>query len=327
MRGRACLQLRRVAVRAGMTLAAKEGAYADQVVRDFVDHGRHVFPERLDADAAADLLAAIRATRRFDGSLFLSEAAFDADPVYVGVNPRPGRNLLEAFEDRLGFVERNPMVVAGLHALLGPDYAIIDKKVVCGVPESAMPAWLKARIAGNPVNNLGAFVRPEHRDVTYFYGIDFHQDVIDHKDRNADFVTLYVYLHPVTAHDAPLYLLEGSHALGAVMFPHDLAADGPGFWIYRDGRGGEARVRQSLLTGDAGAVAMWHACTLHGTQPDAADRARISLRYLIGRVGAEKAGIDVVNASLRGPLRLSVTREDLAADGSARLRRNVVNRA
>ena len=56
--------------------------------------------------------------------------------------------------------------------------------------------------------HLGAFVRPEFRDVTYFYGIDFHQDLIDYKNRPADFLTLYVYLHPVTRSDAPLFLLD-----------------------------------------------------------------------------------------------------------------------
>lgn len=310
-----------------MSVALQARGHGDQVVADFIDAGRHVFPEPLDAAAAGDLLAAIRATRQFDASLFLSQAAFDADPRYVGVNPRPGRNLLERFEDALGFVERAPQVRAGLAALLGDDYQILGKKVVCGVPDSAVPAWLKARIAGNPVNNLGAFVRPEHRDVTYFYGIDFHQDLIDFKDRDADFVTLYVYLHPVTARDAPLYLLEGSHALGAVMFPHDLGADGSGFWLYRDGRGRAVRVRQRVLTGGAGSVAMWHACTLHGTQPDAADHERISLRYLFARTGAAATGMDQVNASLRGPLRLTDTRADLAADGSAKVKGNVVNRA
>jgi hypothetical protein len=311
----------------GMGAGLGSPGHGDPVVGDFIEAGRHVFAETLDASACQALLKDIRATRPFDGSLFLSQAAFEADPRYVGVNPRPGRNLLERFEGDLGFVEQAPQVVAGLTALLGGDYVILNKKVVCGVPDSAVPAWLKARIAGNPVNNLGAFVRPDYRDVTYFYGIDFHQDLIDFKDRDADFVTLYVYLHPVALADAPLYLLEGSHALGAVMFPHDLTRDGAGFWLYRDGRGQEARVRQRVLTGAAGSVAMWHACTLHGTQPDAADHERISLRYLFARGGCASAGIDLVNAAVRGPLRLADTRADLAADGSAKVKRNVVNRA
>jgi hypothetical protein len=69
---------------------------------------------------------------------------------------------------------------------------------------------------------------------------------------------------------------------------------------------------------------MWHACALHGTQPDAADHERISLRYLIARGDAAAAGIDAVNASLAGPVSLADTRQDLAEDGSARARGNIV---
>jgi hypothetical protein len=294
---------------------------------DFIARGYHRFEAPVDAAAAARLLAKIRATRAFDGSLFLSEAAFDADPQYVGVNPRPGRNLLEALSDDLGFVERDGGIVAGLTELLGDGYETLNKKVVCGVPARSVPAWLKARITDNPVNNLGAYVRPLYRDVTYFYGIDFHQDLIDYKDRDADFVTLYVYLHPVGAHDAPLYLLEESHRLGATMFPHDLSREGAG-WRYRDRRGGEVTTRQTMLVGGAGFAAVWHACTLHGTQPDAADNERLSLRYLFAkRPGAQRAGIDAVNARLQGPIRLDATRTDLDEKGAARIKANSVNRA
>jgi len=293
---------------------------------DFVERGYHLFDAPVDAVAAGRLLAKIRATRAFDGGLFLSEAAFDADPHYTGVNPRPGRNLLEAFEDELGFVERNPAIVAGLAELLGRGYETLNKKVVCGVPASAVPAWLKARITDNPVNNLGAYVRPEYRDVTYFYGIDFHQDLIDFKDRDADFVTLYVYLHSVGAHDAPLYLLEESHKLGATMFPHDLARNG-GAWRYSDRIDGEVTARQTMLVGGAGFTAMWHACTLHGTQPDAADNERLSLRYLFAKRPGVRAGLDDVNRTLRGPIRLDTTRQDLDDKGAARIKANSVNKA
>ncbi|MGC1302097.1 MAG: hypothetical protein WA840_06970 [Caulobacteraceae bacterium] len=297
------------------------------VLRDFADFGRHIFAEQVDPSAADSLLAAIRATRRFDDSLFLSEAAFDADPQYTGVNPRPGRNLLDTLADGLGFVERSPHITAALGALLSQGYETLNRKVVCGVPARSVPDWLKRRIAGNPVNNLGAYVRPEYRDVTYFYGIDFHQDLIDYKDREADFVTLYVYLHPVTLRDAPLFLLERSHSLGASVFPHDLTRTGPDAWLYRNGEAGEVETRQHVLTGPTGYAAMWHACTLHGTQPDDADEERISLRYLFARPAGAAAGIDAVNAGLKGRLSLASTRVDLAANGAAVIKGNVVNQA
>ncbi|HZZ70134.1 MAG TPA: phytanoyl-CoA dioxygenase family protein [Phenylobacterium sp.] len=300
---------------------------AETVVDDFIRDGAHLFEAPIDQHACADLLGRIRATRDFGASLFLSEEEFDADPQYTGVNPRPGRNLLERFEDRLGFVENDPQLVEGVTALLGPDYEVLNKKVVCGVPADAVPGWLKERILGNPVNNLGAYVRPQHRDVTYFYGIDFHQDLIDYKAREADFLTLYIYLHPVTRADAPLYLLEGSHTLGGSVFPHNLTRIGDKDWLYRNGEHGEVVARQKVLTGDTGFAAIWHACTLHGTQPDAADHERISLRYLIAKKHVGPTGMDAVNGTLKGPRSMTATRADLAADGSAAIKCNTVLKA
>lgn len=308
-----------------MAYDAAEPGTAGAATRALIEHGFHVFTPGVDAPAAAALLERIKASRSFDAGLFLTEAEFDADPQYTGVNPRPGRNLIDAFEDGLGFVERDEAIVSALTELLGPDYQRLNRKLVCGVPQDWVPEWLRKRIAGNAVNNLGAYVRPQFRDVTYFYGIDFHQDLIDFKDREADFVTLYVYLHPVTRKDAPLFLLEDSHKLAGTLFPHDLSRQGETDWIYRDRRGGEMTVRQHLLVGDTGYAALWHACTLHGTQPDAADHERISLRYLFAKGGSAPTGIDAVNATLKGPLSLTATRADLAADGSAAIKSNVVN--
>lgn len=302
-------------------------APAADVISDFIETGAHVFHAPVDADAATGLLAEIRSTRAFDETLFLGEAEFDADPQYTGVNPRPGRNLLERFEAKLGFVEQAPHIVEAITALLGADYEILNKKVVCGVPARSIPDWLKTRIHGNPVNNLGAYVKPQHRDITYFYGIDFHQDLIDYKDREADFLTLYIYLHPVTKADAPLYLLEGSHRLGGSVFPHDLTRVPDGAWLYRNGAHGETLTQQRILTGGTGFAAMWHACTLHGTQPDAADHERISLRYLVARSKGRASGMDAVNATLGGPLSLTATREDLDAAGAAVIRKNTVLKA
>jgi hypothetical protein len=310
-----------------MTAAKRATDEAHPVVSDFIARGYHEFGQGVDPAAAGDLLAKIRALRTFDADLFLGEAEFDAKPQYIGVNPAPGRNLLERFEDELAFIENDPAIVSALTALLGEGYEILLKKLICGVPSSIVPDWLKTRIAGNPVNNLGAYVKAPFRDITYFYGIDFHQDLIDYKDREADFITLYVYLHDVGAHDAPLFLLEDSHKLGGTLFPHDLTRSADG-WLYRDGRGHEVQTHQHLLTGQAGYAAMWHACTLHGTQPDAADNERLSLRYLIARKpGASAPGMDAVNATLLGPLSLEATRQDLDARGAAQIKANSVNKA
>lgn len=131
----------------------------------------------------------------------------------------------------------------------------------------------------------------------------------------------------MTRADAPLYLLEGSHKLGGSVFPHDLTRATPDTWLYRNGEHGEVETRQRILTGGTGFAAMWHACTLHGTQPDAADHERISLRYLIARGQGRAPGMEAVNATLQGPLSLTDTRKDLGADGAAVIRANTVLKA
>jgi hypothetical protein len=294
---------------------------SEAVVSDFVRKGAHVFEEPIDPRACAELLAEIRDTRRFDESLFLGEAEFNANPQIRGAGPKPGRNLLERLESRLGFVERAPQVVEALWSLLGPDYRILDKTIICEVPASALPEWLKRRGHGDPTRGLGAYVRPEFRDMAYAHGADFHQDLIAAPERPADFVCLHVYLHPVAEADAPVHLLEGSHRMGAAAFPHDLKRTGAGGWRYRNGACGDLFVTQRVLTGETGLAALWHGCALHGTPP-AADRERIALRYRIARGAAAATGIDSVNATLAGPLRLSEARADRSAEAPASPRWN-----
>ncbi len=293
----------------------------------FRDHGYADLGRIIDPDACAALLGEIRRRRRFDADMFLTERAFLANPQMKGVHPRPGRNMLEGLQDYLDCVEQHDCLGRLLGALLGPGYSILNKKLVCGVPERWIPDWLVRRIKGNPVNNLGAYVRPECRDVTYFYGIDFHQDIIDWTGREADFITLYVYLHGVGPSEAPLHLLADSHRLGATRFPHRLERDADSLaWHYGGDRDDTMDCRQTMLVGGAGFAALWHPFTLHGTQPHAGDGERISLRYLIAKGDqAEPAFIDTVNAEIAGARSMARTRSDLDAEGAPILRGNAIN--
>jgi len=297
-------------------------------LEQFREHGFADLGRVVDPTACASLLSEIRRRRCFDADMFLTERAFLANPQMKGTNPRPGRNLLEGLQDHLDCVEGHQSLDRLLAALLGDGYAILDKKLVCGVPERWIPDWLMRRIKGNPVNNLGAYVRPEFRDVTYFYGIDFHQDIIDWTGREADFVTLYVYLHGVGPADAPLQLLSDSHQMGATRFPHRLerSSDGANWWRYGSDAADAMDCRQIMLVGGAGYAALWHPFTLHGTQPHGGDSERVSLRYLIAKTDAARdAYIDTVNAGIAGASSISRTRDDLAADGSPIVRHNAIN--
>jgi len=289
--------------------------------------GFYVLPGTIQPAACQGILDKVRRGRRFGPELFLDEASFDANPIYKGVNPRPGRNLFDTLHDDVRVVLDDVMLRSCLSHLLGEDYEHIHHKFVCGIPEHWIPQWLRQRIYGNPVNNLGPYVRPEYRDITYFYGIDFHQDIIDWPDRLADFVTVYVYLHPVSASDAPLHILRGSHLFGATEFPHRLTLQrDTQEYRYEAAGGRQCSCECVKLMGPAGTVAVWHSATLHGTQPDKGDHERISLRLLFGkRNPGRQVGIDVVNDAIQGPLSLSRTRRDLSADGAAVLRANVIN--
>lgn len=266
---------------------------SEAVVSDLTGKGVHLFEERLDARGCAALLAEIRARRRFDDSLFLTEAEFSAGPA-------AGRSasLLDRFDDRLGFIERAPQIVEALWSLLGPDYRILERRLVCVLPHRRLPDWIRRRAHDGRVGDLSAFVRPELRDLDYLDAAAFAQDPAG----AAETVTLHVHLHPVAEGEAPLRLLEGSHRLGRSAFPHDLKPTAEGAWRYRNGAHGEMYVTERALAGEAGAVALRHPFTLHGVRAEAAGQARISLRYRFARGEARSAGIDAVNGSLAGPL-------------------------
>ena len=54
-----------------------------------------------------------------------------------------------------------------------------------------------------------------------------HQDLIDFREREGGLRhPLCLISHRVTRADAPLFLLEDSHRLGATVFPHDLTQAG-----------------------------------------------------------------------------------------------------
>ena len=40
------------------------------------------------------------------------------------------------------------------------------------------------KIDGVNVANLGPYIKQKYRDITYFRGIDFHQDIIDYPQEN-----------------------------------------------------------------------------------------------------------------------------------------------
>ena len=154
----------------------------------------------------------------FKEKVFLKENEFDPEKSHYGTGPGIGRNLTERVN--LDFIEKNPIVQETLSKVLGSDYKIMGKKFVMGLPENMIPDWINKRSKNLGFVNLCALVRPEFRDMTYFHGIDYHMDIVDHKNRIGDFITLYVYLEDVTVNMSPLHIIPRSHTFGATTVPH-----------------------------------------------------------------------------------------------------------
>jgi phytanoyl-CoA dioxygenase PhyH len=297
-------------------------------LQGFRDEGIVLLGQAVDEGRCARLLADIVSTRPFGADLFLSEDEFRANPQRRGVNPRPGRaNVVDRFD--LSFITESPAITRCLDALCGPGRQTLLVKAVCGAPLAWLPAYVRDDIREAPAAMLGPYIRPAHRDITYFHGIDYHQDIIDYPGRPSDIVTLYVYLAEVTHEDSPLFLLPGSHRFGATVFPHSLVAgaSAPDTLIYSDARGRSMELRPRMLTGPAGSAALWHACVLHGTQPVAESHARISIRYVIEKDASVRTVLDSVNDRVDGPLALLATRVDQDQDARTIVRGNVINRS
>lgn len=295
----------------------------------FLETGIHHFAKRVNQDKSRALLAKVHGLREFGPSIFMDEAEFRKNPIFKGVNPMPGRNLAEVLADFTMYIDNDENIVENLEAVLGEGYKIKDKKFVCGVPQEWMPAWVKKCIRETGVKNLGPYIKPEYRDITYFSGIDFHQDIIDWPAMGPHFITLYVYLDDVGVHDAPLHVIPNSHLLGATTFPHNLSQVSDAAWNYTSDTGEKGTYQHKLLIGLCGDVSLWHPFILHGTQPDTNSKPRISLRYLIQVKDAEEniaCGLHSLNEAIQGSLSLQSTRRDLSETGEAVLKGNHVNK-
>ena len=278
----------------------------------FVDLGSVLDKERCQA-----LLKDVYKTRNFGHDLFITENEHRKNPRWSKTNPGPGINLTEKFD--LDFIEKNNYFQDSMEKVLGPDYNIMLKKFVVGVPTNWVPKWIYEETKDQMTSNLGPYIKPIYHDMTYFRGIDFHQDIIDHKSRISDFITLYIYLDDVQMGMSPLVVIPGSHQFGATTFPHNVNVNWKnGTCVYSDTNENSTELNYKFLTGNSGQIYFWSALTLHGTQSQTSEKPRISLRYLIER--SKSNGnflIDKLNDSIKGNISLEITRHDLNEDGKS----------
>lgn len=291
----------------------------------FLEDGFIDLGEVLDKNATHDLLEQVYTSRDFSSALFIDEEQHRKNPRYTKTNPGPGINFTEKVD--LSFIEENPSFRNAMTTVLGPDYNILLKKFVVGVPDDWIPDWVIREISGLGATNLGSYIKPEFHDITFFHGIDFHQDLVDHPKRKADFVTLYVYLDNVIDGMSPLVIVPKSHIFGATTFPHKITVhNGTNKLTYEDRRGRKGDFNFKFLTGGAGNIYFWSQLTLHGTQPQGVTKPRISLRYQIERgKNDEPCLIDEFNNQIDGPLLLESVRYDQDESGKVEKRGNMIN--
>lgn len=299
------------------------------LLHKFVEDGLCELGTIIDPLECDNLLQKVKATREFSSNLFLDKEEFHKNPHYLSKNPKMGGyNLAEKFD--LSFIEENPILQDCMSKVLGPDYNILLKKFIVAIPLEHIPDWIKKETKGIALTNLGPYIKPEYADISYFVGVDFHQDLIDHKDRLADFVTLYVYLDDVNENMSPLVIASHSHIFGVTTFPHNVILNERKKTItYDDGNGNSDIFQIKMVLGKKGSVNFWTPLTLHGTKPSPKNsKTRISLRYLIEKNKKSKGDylIDKLNQQIKGSLSSSRLRADHDEDGKVLVSGNVLNK-
>lgn len=271
------------------------------------------------------LYEAIMHSREFD-SLFIDEPSDYSKLKYKGVNPgRDESNFLLGLDTL--FIENNFNLNQILEEVLGKNFSVLLKKIICGIPDKFIPDWCLQIVKDKPVPNLGPYIKPQYQDITYFRGIDWHQDIIDYPCGDPRFITLYIYLHDVNEDDAPLRVVPKSHLLGSTKFPHNIQILDEKTLLYSDdNKVNSLSLSQVALTGGTGSVYFWSSSVLHGTTQVNGHLPRISLRYLIERDYSCTANlpIDIVTQSCLNSSFVSVTRDDLDNTGKSVKSGNII---
>lgn len=295
---------------------------------NFVDDGVKAlknFFSNSDLSKLKNLRDSVLSSRNLN-DIFLTKKEFNIEKMYKGGNPRPGRNLIEKLETN--FIFANTKFRDEMANVCGKRWRVLDYKFVMSMPSKFIPNWLAHEIEDRLIPNLGAYVKEKFRDMTYFRGIDFHQDIIDFPDRESDFITLYIYLDEVTNASSPLNILPKSHLLGSSIFPHKLTKLENEKYKYTNDYSETSDLKLLKLIGGVGSMYYWHCNILHGTQPQHDDIPRISIRILVEKNSKTKSDcfLDKANKITKGTLSLTKTRSDVDSLYKPVLKGNIINK-
>ena len=158
-------------------------------INQFIDDGFYELGSVVSKDACDELLSKVKDTREFSSKLFLTKDEFLKNPEFRNKNPKKGKNNLAENLD-LDFIEKNPQIQKAMEKVLGLNYRILLKKFIVSVPLQWVPDWIVKETKGIALTNLGPYIKPEYSDMTYFIGVDFHQDLIDYNNKNRQFCNI-----------------------------------------------------------------------------------------------------------------------------------------
>jgi hypothetical protein len=269
------------------------------------------------------LIRDVKKNRDFKKIFFSKKEYQKSSKTPFGSNPKPGYNLLHKLDCK--FIFDNKKFKKEMIKTLGENYRVLDYKLVMGVPDSYLPKWIVKETLNQHTINLGKYIKPKFRDITYFRGIDFHQDIIDYPTRISDFITAYLYLDKVNKNTSPLHLIPGSHKLGIGQYPHKIIINKKK--ILYTNKNQTIRSKFHILLGNQGSLSYWHPFILHGTQPQKNDLPRISVRLLLekNRYCQINCALDRVNNRIKGKKRIKITQKEYTKDGKIKIKGNKIN--
>ena len=256
-------------------------------------------------------------------NIFKTERQYIKNQSSIGVNPEVSKNNF-ALEVNLDFIEKNKNLRKTLTDILGKNYKIILKKFVVQVPERWIPLWVKKRIKKEINPNLNRYILPKYQKLTYFRGVDYHMDLIEHKKEKVKFVTLYIYLNKVGKGNSPLNIIEKSFKFGATKFPHNLKKLSQNKIIYNN-----EIFKKKVLLGEVGSFYIWSCLNLHGAQENKNNTPRISLRYKIKSKNfkSKKNLIDKLFKKINGSAYLEKARTDVNEKNFSIIKKRVEGRS
>ncbi len=291
---------------------------------NFLKDGYEIKKNFFNSGQCSKLLKKVYQSRNFN-KIWLSEQEFKNNKILKTVNPRPGRNLIEKLDT--SFIFSNEKFITLLNQVMGNSWRVLDYKFVVALEKKMVPHWVSNFTKDAFIPNMGRFIKEKYRDITYFRGIDFHQDIIDFPHKQSDFATFYVYLDNVDKNSSPLILFPKSHIYGAKTFPHDIKKE-KNFYRYYNNSKTSIKIKPKSLIGKSGTMYFWHPCILHGTQPTFKDKFRISIRILIEKNHLKrKYLIDKINSKIKGRLSVKNSRRDInKKNGKYIIKGNFINK-